>query len=264
MNYQLESFKVYTNAHGNTIVLIKGNNVFLKILAESFSKYRSSPVFPDQYQEYDYGMYINEIESDGRQNIKDFLAMLSNHVYLDDRLHCTFALDYHMCPPYYSDCIDSRTELGDCVYHAKYNNNIIKANKLVKHFANFISQHPLYKQADYLLPVPYFGEKKFDLPTFLVNKLNQHFDKVSINQAVQKTKKTPEMKNITDPLEKFEHMVDCYSVVDNVFDKRTIIIVDDLYHTGTTIEALEKIVSNAGAKVLGLVATKTLKASNWD
>lgn len=68
------------------------------------------------------------------------------------------------------------------------------------------------------------------------------------------------MKDFETEREKFENIRGAFEVVRNApLQGRRIILVDDIYESGATLHELASELRRAGAEVLGLVATKTMR-----
>jgi predicted amidophosphoribosyltransferase len=62
------------------------------------------------------------------------------------------------------------------------------------------------------------------------------------------------------PEDKFENMLGAFAILDDTaVRKKLVIIVDDLYYSGTTLMELASTLNGAGATVQGLVATKATR-----
>jgi competence protein ComFC len=60
--------------------------------------------------------------------------------------------------------------------------------------------------------------------------------------------------------EKVDNIKDAFSVQVNIVKDKTVLIIDDIYHSGLSMNELARTLFNAGAReVLGLAATKTFR-----
>jgi hypothetical protein len=162
----LSNFQIMVSRSGNTAVLISGPKLYFDLLSNAFPNFRFSPVWPDQFNRYDWGVYINNIGEKEREDVKMLLELFQNTVCIDDSLSQTFALSYHYLPGYNT----GRTEIGELVYQAKYQRNVAMANQLASEFCNFISCHPTYRASQLIIATPPSDPNKpFDLPKFIVD-----------------------------------------------------------------------------------------------
>jgi hypothetical protein len=266
-NSQLYEYKMWLSSTGNTGILISNSEKYYEILRDAFQEYRFGPMWPDQRDVYEYGFHINRIGEEDRSKVIKLLTLFKKHIYIHDVLNQTFALDMHRIP---NNEGGGRTEVGELVYHAKpYRRAVTESNKryaieIAKLMAVFISSHPSYNRSDLLIPVPFFGQKAFDLPRFLADNICPIVEIENGHGKVRKTKKA-EMKNAASEEEKFNIIRGAFEIVDKgAFEGKRVIIIDDIYQSGNTLHELASVLQDAGAEVLGLVATKTLRTFNQD
>src|SRR6266540_3753274 len=93
-HFRLSAFEVRVNKTGNTAILVSGSYAYYEILVDTFS-YSFSSIWPDQYNRYDWGTFVNGIGEEERNKIRSFLDLLSRSVYINDGSRQTFALSYH-------------------------------------------------------------------------------------------------------------------------------------------------------------------------
>jgi len=77
--------------------------------------------------------------------------------------------------------------------------------------------------------------------------------------CVVKLKQTPELKNIYELKKRLEILVDAYRVVKQQVEGRNLLLFDDLYRSGATLNAITLALKNEGKaeKVYVLTLTKT-------
>lgn len=266
-HFQLASFRTWVTPQGNTGILFSNSRKYYDILRDAFINCRFGPLWSDQRGMFDWGVHLNGANEEERQAVISLLELFRRTVCIDDALDQTFALDMHSYP---SAEGGGRTPIGELVYQAKpYNRppneqNTLHAMKLAAHFTEFIACHPSYARADFLIPVPFFGQKAFDLPTFLANQLSKQNNIKNGQNFVQKIKNTKAMKNANEE-EKFNIIQGAFELLEGVsIQDQRIILIDDIYQSGNTLHELGSILKREGATVLGLVATKTLRSFNQD
>ncbi|MDQ7028144.1 MAG: hypothetical protein Q9P01_22750 [Anaerolineae bacterium] len=261
--FKLQDYNVeYIVAKQQSCVLITGERIYYNILSDAYPN-RCNSIFDDRNHKYDWGVYINSSE-DEAQEIDNLLKMFTYAVCLQDTLHQTFALDYYY-EPYWDKPEGGLTLAGSLVHQCKYYpidtpEHSQQLEKLIDYFSRFFTKHPSYGQSDYLVGVPYYGEKSFDLPTTLATRLCDKFSIINGEQYVAKIRETKSMKSLEAPEEKTKNIKGAFSVSNNApFSGKRITILDDVYRSGTTILELASILQKAGAIVQGLVATKTIR-----
>ncbi|MCU0466368.1 MAG: hypothetical protein MUF38_17590, partial [Anaerolineae bacterium] len=115
-------------------------------------------------------------------------------------------------------------------------------------------------RADYIVSVPSSPNKeKYDVPVNISQQLSTILNMKNGAQYVFKTKDT-QMKNMQTGKQKADHIRDAFSILpNNPFQNKSVIIIDDIYDSGATLNELGNVLRSAGAKVYGLTATKTFR-----
>jgi predicted amidophosphoribosyltransferase len=257
-HFQLSSFDIRVSGE-NTVVLVSGPGKYYDIIRDAFPEYRFSRRWSDNYGKFKWGTYVYEIRESDRQKIKALLELCQNTICINDVLKQSFSLSYHGRPSYAGG---GRTEIGELLYQAKYQQDKSKALQLVDHLKKFILCHPSYQRTELIMAVPFYGQKTFDLPTFLSSHLCQVLAVESGQSYIRKIKDTKKMKNLSRE-EKFINLRDAFEVVTHVpLNGRLITLIDDVYQSGETMHAVASALISAGAVVQGLTVTKTVRSSN--
>ncbi|MEO1256565.1 MAG: hypothetical protein AAFY41_16985, partial [Bacteroidota bacterium] len=152
-----------------------GHKTYYQILCDTFPNHCSS-IFDDKHQKYDWGTFINHHDYLDKESLEDFLKMMTFAVYIDDSLKQSFALDYYY-KLYWNDPEGGHTLAGSLVHKSKYypsgtHEHTKQVSRLIEYMHRFVTLHPLYAKADYIVGTPYFGEKDFDLPTYMARELS--------------------------------------------------------------------------------------------
>lgn len=246
-NYSIK----YLPSKQQVLILMNAPAKYYHILRHAYRDV--SRIFEDYKKKFNWGMYINGDES-VYEEIRQLLSMFEQVVAIDDALTQTFALGFH------------QGKLANLVYRAKpYKKPVTpehraNAAQLTEWFAKFIQRHPAYKRSDYLLAVPCTDEKKFDLPTFITDTLCRDIGFSNGRPFVRKVKQdTKPMKDLITVSDKMENIRGAFAVLPNApFQGKLITVIDDIYQTGTTLHELASLLEQHGARVQGLVATKTV------
>ena len=74
-----------------------------------------------------------------------------------------------------------------------------------------------------------------------------------------KKKKTEQLKNISDPIEREKILKDAFGVKDLRYREKKVLLFDDLYRSGATLRAITKVLYELGRvqNVYVLTLTKT-------
>ena len=119
-----------------------------------------------------------------------------------------------------------------------------------------------YKEKILVIPLPLHSKKKeergFNQSALLALKISQFFNLEYREDILKRTKNTAPQAQIEDKIERMKNVCDAFEVVKNEFLKNKIIIlVDDVYTTGATLNEASKVLKQNGAKkVIGVVLAK--------
>lgn len=202
----------------------------------------------------DYGGYWHRIESEYELNqIRNFIKKYENIVFLRDFLDLSVALDMNMIS------IGEHSQTGLWEYEAKYNDNQQAVENLVNLCQQRLNEMPFYKNADYICGMPQSPNVKPKLPKLIVNRISGH----SLADISDKIwfKKNQQLKNCNTAQEKLEALSESNFLIDKDLDLsgKTVIILDDLYQSGLTINYIAMKLKEHGAKhVFGLCLVKAL------
>jgi predicted amidophosphoribosyltransferase len=116
----------------------------------------------------------------------------------------------------------------------------------------------LYREVDGFVAIPCASSKKFSLPRGFASELARRTGKANFSESVTKAKPTPELKNLSRA-DKLEAILGSVTVDSAKVAGKSIVVVDDLYQSGLTINYVAEELRLAGAReVFGLAAVKTL------
>jgi hypothetical protein len=208
LHFKLEKHKFYRNQQGNMVLKLKvkrkrnsaeGNSLkYYAILRSAFPHLHFSAAWEDRYEDFDWGVFINDISKEDESKVRILLQLFQETVCLDDSLMQSFALDHHFAPV-------GRSEIGEKVYQAKYqspkNDDVQNftqcANDSAQMMYDFIATHPVYGQADMIMSVPPTRQRKiFDLPAFLVRYIAEKSGIENISFCITKMRQTAPQKDM--------------------------------------------------------------------
>ncbi len=264
-HYQLTRFELKDAGNNNAVVLITGPLRYKAILQRAFSQFYFSRTFEDRFGRFEWGTYIYNIDDTDRERVKTLLQMLQDVVCIEDDLTETFALGYHtqMAPA----GSYARTALGSLVYRAKpYRGDWTlqrkqAADEIVTKMAQFIETHPTYARAGIIAAVPPSKPDKPNLPIYLVEQIAARLNKVNGTLWINKTRTTKPMKDCQTVQEKINNVKGAFALSSQYCARvkgQWVILLDDIYQTGFTLNEVGRVLFGAGAEaVVGLVTTKT-------
>ena len=150
-----------------------------------------------------------------------------------------------------------RTKLGDLIYRLKYKHDVTVLDDIVKIICDFNR----FRSIDVIIPVPPSNISRSSQPVLeIAKRLGYSLEIQVFPDAVRKTKNTPELKNVSTPQEKYDILKDVFEVIEPSIKGKTILVIDDLYHSGATLRAITDVLYKQGevgkVKVLALTMTK--------
>lgn len=199
------------------------------------------------------GNYYKKLNPEEYEKAKAFVETYSNVVFLRDLLDTSVALSLN----FESDG-ETRTHIGQLEKEAKYGNDENAVGELSAIVDDFVGKTPVYANADYICAVPptKVGEK--NLPVKIIEKLTKFRGK-NISDHIIWTTKNESLKNAdgADKLEILKHSgLEILNGAD--LEGKEIVVVDDLYMSGITLQFVAMKLKEAGAgKVYGLCLVKS-------
>ncbi|MCA8920795.1 MAG: hypothetical protein KDD82_03235 [Planctomycetes bacterium] len=191
--------------------------------------------------------------------IDAFLELLRGRVIVSDQTSGSLSLSWH----YISG---SRSPVGQLLNQAKlYGTQRLNdeaqraaqdlAQEMVQAFGDF---RWFFAGVDAVLAVPRSDPNKADLPGFIAGELAHAHQLADLRATVTKLRRTRSIKTL--PMEQKIVELDGSIGVESPYliSGRAILIVDDLYQSGTTINFIAELLKTYGAReVYGFTATKT-------
>lgn len=152
-----------------------------------------------------------------------------------------------------------RSEIGELVYQLKYKNQTQMADQIAAAMAKFLSDKPtLVSQIGLVVPMPASTPRPVQPVSAIAHKLAQLLQKPFSETAIKKTKETPSLKSITDISHRREVLDGAFTGDSAQLSRRGILLIDDLYRSGSTANAVTLALIAAGASpVYFIAATKT-------
>ena len=195
-------------------------------------------------------------------SVRAFIDALRPYVVIEDLTSGSVALGYRAATGPSGDL--DLTEVGQLMRAAKpYNDTPTEqhrdaATALAHRLCDLAKAMPLYRQVDGFVAVPCASSKRFSLPRGFAYELAKRTGKANLSDAVTKSRATPELKNLS-LAQKLDAILGSVTVDKAKVAGKSIVVVDDLYQSGLTINYIAEEFRLAGAKeVFGLAAVKTL------
>ena len=191
------------------------------------------------------------VDEEEYKTINDFIERFEEIVFLRDTLSLSVALSEHIET-------DERTKIGEWEYQAKYNQDEDAIKNLAQLcFETILNKLPYYKNADMICAVPTTRDKTFHLPEKLVSIIAPKLKIENISSRLSWERTKPPLKNL--PLKvKWSALEKANLFVDAGLSKKSIIILDDLYQSGVTMQYVAMKLQEEGAnKLFGLALVKS-------
>lgn len=251
----LRGFDVSPGARpGNLRLKLAGSERYIRILRDAFPSARwIGPLERVFDSRFDHVLFVDQLEQEG---LERFLNFARETLLCQSSLDELWALEWHMGQA-------GRSAVGELVYSAKTYSEFHKGDVgsaaqlgslLVERFGN----HPTIREADVVVGVPAFPPREpYNLPELLAEVLATELRIRFRGDVLFKTRGT-NVKNLENE-EKLDALHGVYEVRRSL-DGLSVVVVDDLLRSGSTLGVIGGELRAAGAsKVLGIVATKTLR-----
>ncbi len=166
-----------------------------------------------------------------------------------------WALDFHSR---YDGDVVSRSLIGDLVFRYKYNGERQLAQELARHWADLLHAHTELPPCTAIVPVPPSQQRASDPMAVLAHALATELKIPAWMNVLIKTRVTRPQKEMTSLAQKRANVAGAFVLRADVRGKR-VILIDDLYDSGATLEEAAKVLSCGGVSdVVVLTLTKTI------
>jgi hypothetical protein len=209
-----------------------------------------------------YYTYLKDVDEEDLEEIREWLEKMRGWVGIRDCLPISFALDF--------DRKDgnpdlNKTKIGTLREEAKpydrtpNDSHYEAAEKLAENCIAFLNKVGCYNSLDAVIAVPPSSpEKEYSLPGIIANHIAEEWERDDLSDAVIKIKETKQAKNVAleDKLANIEGSIQVLPKVKGL----KILLIDDLYQSGITMNYVAMLLVEQGAKkVYGLACEKTCR-----
>jgi predicted amidophosphoribosyltransferase len=179
---------------------------------------------------------------------------------------CGYTLDVHtLSSEYIGDNeyghpqFDTKySDMGQLLNRLKYKSDKSVLGIIVETVVGFLKSRNW--PVDLIIPVPPSRSARAFQPVIAVAKGISDFAGVRLcEDCVVKLKQTPELKNMYELNKRMEILKDAYHVTKQQVEGRKILLFDDLYRSGATLNAITQVLKDEGRakEVYVLTLTKT-------
>ncbi len=139
---------------------------------------------------------------------------------------------------------NTRSEIGEQLYRFKYKNDQNALADILKAAAQYLSAHSKGK-FDLIIPIPPSHPTR-TVTKQLAQGLAQGFSANYSDKALIKTKNTRELKSVTDPEIRKSMLAGVFQADTSKIRGKNILLVDDLYRSGATLESATEVIMTQG------------------
>jgi predicted amidophosphoribosyltransferase len=152
-----------------------------------------------------------------------------------------------------------RPEIAEHLYQLKYHSDKSHIDIIAQKAANFTNSKKNW-QLHKLLPIPPSDTTRNFQPVYELAKAIGIICKLEVDFTnLKKLKSTSQLKSIDDPEQRREILKDAFDITPNILAGKNVLLFDDLFRSGESLNAVCDIVINKGnaANVYVLTITKT-------
>lgn len=207
--------------------------------------------------------YLKDVNSSDIERIQEYFSDIVGCVAIKDCLPISFAIDFEREN---GNPDLGQTEIGEIRSRAKlYGTQLVTdehyraADELVEKTIDFIRRAKFYNKLDAIIGMPPSDpDKEYILTHYIADEISKKLKLEDLSSLVRKEYKTEGAKNL--PLdEKLDAIKESISVSEKV-SKRKILLLDDLYQSGITMNYVAMLLLDQGAyKAYGLACEKTCR-----
>lgn len=137
------------------------------------------------------------------------------------------------------------SDMGGLLNRLKYKSDKSVLRVIIDTAAEFLNSKSW--SVDLIIPVPPSRETRAFQPVIAVAKGVSKFTGIKLcTDCVVKIKKTPELKDIYEFSKRIEILKDAYAVAKREVEGRNILLFDDLYRSGATLNAITRALKDKG------------------
>ena len=156
-----------------------------------------------------------------------------------------------------------RSQIGEAVFQLKYRHNQNQIDFLVDELVAFLNTRLVLPYIDVIIPTPSSQNRIFQPVPEIASRVAEQLGKPIDFDFVLKTKPTTQLKSITDVNERQQIISGAFAVSNpDKYRNKKVLIIDDLYRSGTTLNEISKILYEQANVNNVYVVTLTYTRSN--
>jgi hypothetical protein len=207
---------------------------------------------------HQFDTYWKSIRDDEElATVKEWISEMGPMVFLRDTLALSIALSENQVPD------GGRTDIGELEYLAKYKRDEEAIDGLTDLIVETVRRLPYYKDVTAVTAVPPRPEKDFDLPKTLARRVAKALGKKNLTSSFSWNGRKRSLKAVSIE-EKWDALSNADLKLDaDLADSPRVLLLDDLYQSGTTMQFVAMHLQQAGAKeIYGLSIVKSRNDSD--
>ncbi|MDD5368869.1 MAG: RecQ family ATP-dependent DNA helicase [Anaerolineaceae bacterium] len=154
-----------------------------------------------------------------------------------------------------------RSGVGNLAYRLKYQGDLAVLPELVAQAQAVVQEHPELTRVDSILPVPPSHLREWDPVQVFCEALSRRI-KIPVQAVVVKNRQTQPQKELKTLAQKRANVASAFTLTGDLCGKR-ILLVDDLYDTGATLEEITCLLLKQGVACVNvLTLTRTIHADS--
>jgi glutamate mutase epsilon subunit len=204
--------------------------------------------------------------SDGKISDQEFITVKKFiGGQLSHTLHGDFDLGYALAN--HTEIHEGKrnyTPIGKMVFEFKYQGHKSHLDPLIDEIVRFINENENYKNADLIVPVPSTAtDRDYDPITLIAQAMSERTGIAVAGNVLIKTRVTRPQKQLVNLTQKKLNVKNAFKISEREkIHRQTIILLDDLYDSGATLNECARVLRNNGAaKILALALTRTVHST---
>ncbi len=130
----------------------------------------------------------------------------------------------------------TRTELGEALYRLKYRFDRNQINPLAQQIVSFVANY--FKNASFIVPMPPSKSRSFQPVFEIAKQVSVLMNIPYIDTMLVKSVSSTQIKNIALKADRVKALCSIFKLNDQLAEgKYDVLIIDDLYDTGSSLEA---------------------------
>lgn len=154
---------------------------------------------------------------------------------------------------------NTRSELGELLYRLKYRGDRRAAQEIIDTAAAFLKRHR--SKFDILVPVPPSGARAVQPVTIVAQGVGKALG-LPVVECISLTRPATPLKGVMDRAKRAELLENLHSVDASQTTGKNILLFDDLFRSGATMNAIADLLMREGKAVSVRVLTLTRSRSN--